>query len=214
MNALDLVVNASLFAKLILAVLLIASFVSWTIIVGKFRQLSVEGKNVDKLGEMMTHVDDVDVNRHIQMMLQGPSRALAGMLKEYRLFVKRGAEPAEAIASASELGQALQNRWVESMEENLPMLATIGSVSPYVGLLGTVGGVMMAMKGLAGDNVGLAVVAPAVSEALIATAAGLIAAIPAAVAYNQLIRKVDAIKARFDLVNVSLINLIKREGVV
>lgn len=214
MNALDLVVNASLFAKLILAVLLIASFVSWTIIVGKFRQLSVEGKNVDKLGEMMTHVDDVDVNRHIQMMLQGPSRALAGMLKEYRLFVKRGAEPAEAIASASELGQALQNSWVESMEENLPMLATIGSVSPYVGLLGTVGGVMMAMKGLAGDNVGLAVVAPAVSEALIATAAGLIAAIPAAVAYNQLIRKVDAIKARFDLVNVSLINLIKREGVV
>ena len=109
--------------------------------------------------------------------------------------------------------QAAFNRELDSLDRHLPFLASVGSVSPYIGLFGTVWGIMNAFIGLANVvQATLAQVAPGIAEALIATAMGLFAAIPAVIAYNHFAAKVDRLSLRFESFMEEFINIVDRKG--
>jgi biopolymer transport protein TolQ len=102
---------------------------------------------------------------------------------------------------------------MDILEANLPFLASVGSVSPYIGLFGTVWGIMHAFRGLANvQNATLAAVAPGIAEALVATAIGLFAAIPAVVAYNRAATDVDRLAIRFETFIEEFTNVLQRQG--
>ena len=127
--------------------------------------------------------------------------------KESRSFDKKSIESVRRAMSAS------YNREVDSLERHLPFLASVGSVSPYIGLFGTVWGIMNAFIGLSNvAQASLAQVAPGIAEALIATAIGLFAAIPAVIAYNRFAAKVDRLSIRYESFMEEFINTIDRKG--
>ncbi len=106
---------------------------------------------------------------------------------------------ASVVHAAHRAMKVSMSREIETLESNLPFLATVGSVSPYVGLFGTVWGIMESFRALAGvQQATLAMVAPGISEALIATAMGLLAAIPAVIAYNRFASEIDAMVVRYE----------------
>ena len=128
-------------------------------------------------------------------------------------FLKLSEKPEAEMLSGVRRGMsAAFQREIDDLERGLPLLASIGSVSPYIGLFGTVWGIMNAFTGLSTlENVSLAVVAPGIAEALVATAIGLFAAIPATVAYNSFATKLDRITNRFDSFSEEFMNILARQ---
>ena len=118
----------------------------------------------------------------------------------------------ECVEAATRAMRAAQLRETERLEEHLPMMATIGSVTPYVGLFGTVWGIMHSFQGLAKvQQATLSMVAPGISEALIATAMGLFAAIPAVVAYNRYAHDITRLSSRFESFIEEFSNVLQRQ---
>jgi len=133
--------------------------------------------------------------------------------KEYQSQKDHGSIDKKSIESVRRAMQASYNRELDVLDRHLPFLASVGSVSPYIGLFGTVWGIMNAFIGL--SNVAQATlthVAPGIAEALIATAIGLFAAIPAVIAYNRFAAKVDRLPLRFESFMEEFINIIDRKG--
>ena len=117
------------------------------------------------------------------------------------------------IDAARRAMKATYQREMDALEANLPFLASVGSVSPYIGLFGTVWGIMHSFRGLANvQNATLSAVAPGIAEALIATAIGLFAAIPAVVAYNRAATDVDRLSIRFETFIEEFTNILQRQG--
>jgi biopolymer transport protein TolQ len=120
---------------------------------------------------------------------------------------------AREIDAARRAMKATYQREMDILEANLPFLASVGSVSPYIGLFGTVWGIMHAFKGLANvQNATLAAVAPGIAEALVATAIGLFAAIPAVVAYNSNATEIDRLAIRFETFMEEFTNILQRKA--
>jgi biopolymer transport protein TolQ len=120
---------------------------------------------------------------------------------------------AREIDAARRAMKATYQREMDILEANLPFLASVGSVSPYIGLFGTVWGIMHAFKGLANvQNATLAAVAPGIAEALVATAIGLFAAIPAVVAYNSNATEIDRLAIRFETFMEEFTNILQRQA--
>jgi biopolymer transport protein TolQ len=135
----------------------------------------------------------------------------------FREFVKLRKQTTLAVASVMDgtrrAMRASYQRELEYLEKHLAFLATVGSVSPYIGLLGTVWGIMNAFRGLANvQQATLAQVAPGIAEALIATAIGLFAAIPAVVAFNYYAREIDSLSTRFESFMEEFSNILQRQG--
>ena len=128
-------------------------------------------------------------------------------------FLKLSDKPEAEMLSGVRRGMsAAFQREIDDLERGLPLLASIGSVSPYIGLFGTVWGIMNAFTGLSTlENVSLAVVAPGIAEALVATAIGLFAAIPATAAYNTFATRLDRITNRFDSFSEEFMNILARQ---
>jgi biopolymer transport protein TolQ len=121
---------------------------------------------------------------------------------------------AREIDAARRAMKATYQREMDILEANLPFLASVGSVSPYIGLFGTVWGIMHAFKGLSNvQNATLAAVAPGIAEALVATAIGLFAAIPAVVAYNSNATEIDRLAIRFETFMEEFTNILQRQAV-
>lgn len=202
----SLVVEASLLVQLVMLSLLIASVVSWSMIlqrVAVFRRAH---------RELLAFEDEfwsgVDLG---QLYRAGSSRAetesIEGLesifragFKEFSRMRQQGNVENEAImAGAERTMRVALAREEEYLERHLPFLANVGSASPYVGLFGTVWGIMTSFRGLANTHQAtLAAVAPGISEALIATAMGLFAAIPAVIAYNRFSARVDMLVSRYE----------------
>jgi biopolymer transport protein TolQ len=120
---------------------------------------------------------------------------------------------AREIDAARRAMKATYQREMDILEANLPFLASVGSVSPYIGLFGTVWGIMHAFKGLSNvQNATLAAVAPGIAEALVATAIGLFAAIPAVVAYNSNATEIDRLAIRFETFMEEFTNILQRQA--
>ncbi len=201
---LHLVLEASLPVKLVMLILLGASVASWTIIFYKNRVIRRALSAADSLEERFWSGADLaalfrEVSQEGQEVVGMDSIFEAGFREFARQRGKRASDPRLMLEGAQRAMRVALNREMDRLEHRVPFLATVGSISPYVGLFGTVWGIMIAFHGLANvKEATIAMVAPGISEALIATAMGLFAAIPAVVAYNRFANQVDRLHVRYE----------------
>ena len=205
LNVLALVLGASLPVKLVLALLVVFSFASWFIIFRKKAMLDRAMRGADEFEERFWSGADLaglfrEVTAHGEQITGIESIFEAGFREFARLRQRRGQMDARTMLEGAQRGMRVaQTREIDRLEQNLEFLANVGSISPYVGLFGTVWGIMIAFQGLASvKEATIAMVVPGISEALIATAMGLFAAIPAVWAYNRYSTKLERVVTRYD----------------
>ena len=216
-NILDLVIHASWPVKLVLLILVIFSFTSWVIIFRKKAMLDAAARDADGFEERFwSGVDLAALFREVGNRA-GEAGGLAAIFESgFREFVRqrqRGGEDRRAVLESSERAMRVAGtREVEKLESNLESLANVGSISTYVGLFGTVWGIMIAFQGLGSlKQATIATVAPGISEALVATAMGLVAAIPAVWAYNRYSTRLERITTRYDTFQEELSSVLHRQ---
>jgi biopolymer transport protein TolQ len=201
-SALDLILQASLIVQFVMALLVGASVVSWAIIFRKRQLLGAERQSADRFEEQFWSGGDLAAL--YKSLESGAPTGMAGVFvagfREFsRLRKQAGIAGGQLLEGSRRAMRVAQLRETDRLEQNLSTLATIGSTSPYVGLFGTVWGIMSAFQGLGNvQQATLAMVAPGIAEALIATAMGLFAAIPAVVAYNRYADQVGRLELRYD----------------
>lgn len=204
LNILALVINASLFVKLVLAVLFGFSFASWMIIWRKKQLVGNANASADEFEERFWSGADLaglfkDITGSGERVTASGAIFEAGFREFARLRQRRGVDSRALLEGAQRAMRVAATREVDRLETGLEFLANVGSISPYIGLLGTVWGIMSAFQGLANvKEATIAMVAPGISEALVATAMGLIAAIPASWAYNRFSTKLERLSLRYD----------------
>jgi biopolymer transport protein TolQ len=201
-SALDLILQASLIVQFVMALLVGASVVSWAILLRKRQLIGAERLAADRFEEQFWSGGDLAAL--YKSLESGAPSGMAGVFvagfREFsRLRKQAGISSAQLLEGSRRAMRVAQLRETDRLEQNLSTLATIGSTSPYVGLFGTVWGIMSAFQGLGNvQQATLAMVAPGIAEALIATAMGLFAAIPAVVAYNRYADQVGRLELRYD----------------
>ena len=214
----SLIWDASLPVQAVMLILVIASMASWKIIYLKIKTLKMAERNTDDFEKIFWSGGSLS-NLYESVSVKPPKDILglpvifkAGY-KEYISNKNTGALDKKSVESVRRAMSATYNREVDTLDRHLPFLASVGSVSPYIGLFGTVWGIMNAFIGLANvAQASLAQVAPGIAEALIATAIGLFAAIPAVIAYNKFASKVDRISIRYESFMEEFINIMDRKG--
>ena len=218
LSLIALVAQASLLVKLVMVLLLVVSLASWWFIFRKAFVLRATRRKTDDFEK--TFWSGPDLNQLFQTIVSG-HRAPASMERifeaGFREFVKLRRQSGLSIAVVMDgtrrAMRATYQREMDYLDSHLSFLATVGSVSPYVGLLGTVWGIMNAFRGLANvQQATLGQVAPGIAEALIATAIGLFAAIPAVVAFNYYAREIDRMSTRFETFMEEFSNILQRQG--
>lgn len=203
LSVFQLVVNASLLVQLVMLVLVAASLASWVMIFQRFFALRRVTRSIEGFEEYFWSGIDL---RQLYNELEQGEHELTGIetvfvagFKEYiRLSDQATADPDGVMLGVQRATRVAITREEEELEMHLPFLATVGSTSPYVGLFGTVWGIMNSFRSLANmTQATLASVAPGISEALIATAMGLFAAIPAVIGYNRFSARVEILMNRY-----------------
>lgn len=199
----QLVLTAGPVVKIVILVLVVASVISWGIIYSKSRQISRATRSAtDFENEFWSGADANAMYQHLRAREEG----LSGMehvfergFSEFARLVKQTSDSETVVEGAYRAMKIALSRETDAVEQHLSFLATVGSTAPYIGLFGTVWGIMNSFTALADvQQATLAMVAPGIAEALIATAIGLFAAIPAVVAYNRLSNKSDRLLNRYD----------------
>ena len=204
LSILNLVLEASLVVQIVMVILILISMYSWTIILYKRSVLNRARKNVIQferrfwsgadLSEMYKKIS----SRRDRDRLTGLESIFESGFREYvHLRKQKGLDAMAIVEGAQRSMRVSLNREYEHLEQNLSFLATAGSTSPYIGLFGTVWGIMNAFRSL-GVSSAISDVAPGIAEALIATAIGLFAAIPAVIAYNRFASDLERVMARYD----------------
>ena len=202
-SLITLIFNASVPVQLVMLVLLVASVFSWALMYvkhGYVRQSQTEAKTFE--GRFWSGINLSDLFAQLSVRQErrfGLEAIFENGFREFARARKAELDNSEVVRSAHRAMKVSMSREIEMLENNLTFLATVGSVSPYVGLFGTVWGIMESFRALAGvQQATMAMVAPGISEALIATAMGLLAAIPAVVAYNKFTSEIDAMIVRYE----------------
>ena len=204
MSFLSLVLGASFVVQLVLLALLLASIASWTVILKKRGMLKEAIGRADRFetefwsgGDLTAMYRRISKRGTTETGMQGIFES--GFREFSRLQAQDDFQPATVVEGCHRAMRVSQMREVDRLEQNLAMLATVGSTSPYVGLFGTVWGIMNAFIGLGNvQHATIAMVAPGIAEALVATAMGLFAAIPAVIAYNRYADQVGRLESRYD----------------
>ena len=204
LSLLDLILNASFLVQLVMLLLLVASFISWTMIFRKHTSLNRARRAADDFEDQFWSGQDLvsmfnRINAHAYDAT-GMERIFHSGFKEFARLRNQATIDAGAVLEGSERAMRIAlSREVDDLELHLSFLATVGSTSPYVGLFGTVWGIMNSFRALGNvTQATLAHVAPGIAEALIATAMGLFAAIPAVIAYNRYANDVERLHNRYD----------------
>lgn len=219
LSLLTLLSEASLPVQIVMAILLLASFVSWWYIFLKLfmlRRAETEAEEFERTfwagGDLSKLHESITAGRRAAEAIQGMASIFEAGYKEYaRLKRQGGIESSDLMESARRAMRAAFNREMDELDAHLPFLASVGSVSPYIGLFGTVWGIMNAFRGLANvAQATLAHVAPGIAEALIATAIGLFAAIPAVIAYNRFASTADRMAVRYESFMEEFTNILQR----
>ncbi|MDH5709823.1 MAG: protein TolQ [Hylemonella sp.] len=216
LSIVQLVLHASWVVQAVMVLLLIMSITSWAAIFSKLFAL----RRVKALNELFerdfwsgTSLNELFGAAAKNARGSGPMERIfaSGMREFQKLRERRITEAATLLDGARRAMRASFQRELDAIESNLSFLASVGSVSPYVGLFGTVWGIMHAFTGLASmQQVTLATVAPGIAEALVATAIGLFAAIPAVVAYNRFARDIDRVAIRLETFIEEFSNILQR----
>jgi len=202
-SILSLMANASIPVQLVLLILLFASIFSWALMYVKrsyIRQSQIEARTFE--GRFWSGINLSDLFSQLSVRQDkrfGLEAIFENGFREFARARKADLNDNAVVRSAHRAMKVSMSREIELLDNNLSFLATVGSVSPYIGLFGTVWGIMESFRALAGvQQATLAMVAPGISEALIATAMGLLAAIPAVIAYNKFSGEVDAMVIRYE----------------
>ncbi|MBW8843833.1 MAG: protein TolQ [Burkholderiales bacterium] len=217
LSIVSLILHASFAVQLVIAGLLLVSLASWSVIFGKLIGLGQikrrndafeaefwSGKNLNDLYQSVGNRADAAPLERI---------FASGMREFLKLREKRVTDTNSLLDSARRAMRASFQRELDAMEHNLSFLASVGSVSPYVGLFGTIWGIMHAFVGLSNlTQVTLATVAPGIAEALVATAIGLFAAIPAVLAYNRFARQIDRAAITLETFIEEFSNILQRNA--
>ncbi len=216
LSIVSLILNASWVVQFVVVLLIGISIASWAAIFRKVVALKKVQKLTDDFDREFwsgTSLNDLFAGAAQNAKYSGPmERIFASGMREYqKLRERRIADAGTLLDGARRAMRASYQRELDAIEVNLSFLATVGSVSPYVGLFGTVWGIMHAFTGLAAlEQVTLATVAPGIAEALVATAIGLFAAIPAVVAYNRFAHDIDRIANRLETFIEEFSNILQR----
>ncbi|NOQ14110.1 MAG: protein TolQ [Methyloprofundus sp.] len=213
-----LITQASFVVQLVMLILLIASLLSWTCIRFKYKELKRALQVTDQFdAEFWSGGDLSALYKKIttaDKQAEGIEKIFIAGYKEFsRMHSVAGVPANEKIDNAQRVMRIELARELDRLDENLPFLATVGSTSPYVGLFGTVWGIMNSFRSLSSaKQATLAQVAPGIAEALVATAIGLFAAIPAVVAYNHFATGIDRLSGRYELFIDEFVVLLQRQA--
>lgn len=223
MNAQDLsiftlVSEASLLAQAVMALLLGMSLLSWTYIFRKAFALRQARNQTEAFERDFWGGSDLQDLYRSAVSSRHPTGALervfaAGMAEYMKAQERHASDRTAVLDGARRAMKAAYQREMDALESHLPFLASVGSISPYIGLFGTVWGIMNAFRGLANvQQATLANVAPGIAEALVATAIGLFAAIPAVLAYNRYATDVDRLAVHFESFIEEFSNILQRQA--
>ena len=208
--------QAGLVVKSVMLILLIASVVSWTLILQRAWFFKLKKRQCDNFArrfwessDLSKLYSDIDSNADSK---QGLAAIFHSGFKEYIRSRKQGALFLEPIQRVMQISHAKE---AEALEEHLPFFASVGSIAPYIGLFGTVWGIMTSFQALGqASQATIAMVAPGISEALVATALGLFTAIPAVIAYNRYSTRANTLLSRYDIFQDELVALIEQQTAV
>ena len=218
MSVISLVAGASVLVKIVMVVLLVASLLSWYYIFVKvftYKRATSLANQFEK-----QFWSGADLNQLYQRAVGARDSAgsqerifESGFQEFVKLRKQSGMDIGTVLDGTRRAMRATYQREMERLEAHLSFLATVGSVSPYVGLFGTVWGIMNSFRGLANmSQATLGAVAPGIAEALIATAMGLFAAIPAVVAYNRFAGDINRLATRFESFMEEFSNILQRQA--
>ena len=219
MAILSLIAHASIIVKIVLAILVLASMMSWWYIFVKMFSVRTAKKQAEDFErEFWGGADIVGLYQRAsagQYEPAGMERIFEAGFKEYlKLKSRSGSDIGALMDGTRRAMKATFQRELDFLEAHLSFLATVGSVSPYIGLFGTVWGIMNAFRSLTNmAQATLAQVAPGMAEALIATAIGLFAAIPAVIAYNKYTAEIDRLANRYESFMEEFTNILQRQAV-
>ena len=213
-----LIANASMLVQLVLLALLLVSVVSWSMIFTKRVALNKARRQADEFEDQFWSLEDltplytkVSAKRY---QPTGMEKIFEAGFREFaRLHKQSGMDPEAVLEGAQRSMRVMLNKEIEALEMNLSFLATVGSTSPYVGLFGTVWGIMNSFRALGNvQQATIAMVAPGIAEALIATAMGLFAAIPAVIAFNRFSNDVERLINRYDTFSEEFASILHRHA--
>ena len=216
-SLLHLIINASFTVQMVMLILLLASVLSWALIFKKSSHIKRLEKSADEFEDDFWSVGDMN---RLHQDWGGSSESVNGMAaifvagyREYTRLAKKGdVGRTEMLDGVHRAMRVVLNREVDEIETHLPFLATVGSTAPYVGLFGTVWGIMHSFRSLgAMKQVTIATVAPGISEALVATAMGLFAAIPAVIAYNRLATSAERLASKYEIFMEEFLSIVNRQ---
>jgi biopolymer transport protein TolQ len=219
LSIVSLVLHASLLVQFVMGLLLVMSLFSWTYIFRKAFALRAARSQTESFerdfwagGDLQALYQSAANTRHTTGALE---RIFEAGMREYlkaRELQRGGGDPSAILDASRRAMRAAYQREMDSLESHLPFLASVGSVSPYIGLFGTVWGIMNAFRGLSNvQQATLSAVAPGIAEALVATAIGLFAAIPAVIAYNRYATEMDRLANRFESFMEEFSNILQRQ---
>ncbi len=218
LSLLELVLNASILVQLVMLLLLVASLMSWTMIFRKLTTFRRARAAADDFEEQFWSGQDLvsifnRINTHAYDAT-GMERIFHSGFKEFARLRAQSGIDASAVLDGSERAMRIAlSRELDLLEMHLSFLATVGSTSPYLGLFGTVWGIMNSFRALGNvSQATLALVAPGIAEALIATAMGLFAAIPAVIAYNRFADDVERLHNRYDIFIEEFTAILRRQA--
>ena len=216
LSILHLILNASAVVQVVMAILASVSFMSWYYIFSKWFTLRTARAQTEQFerdfwsgGDLNSLYQSAVNNRHGTGSME---RIFEAGFREFtKLRSQKNLDPKDVIDGSRRAMRATYQREVDSIDAHLAFLASVGSVSPYIGLLGTVWGIMNSFRGLSSvGSATLAQVAPGSAEAMVATAIGLFAAIPAVVAYNRFAHDIDRLGIRFESFMEEFSNILQR----
>jgi len=214
----QLILHASWMVKFVMLVLLLASVASWMIIFRKRSALNAADKNAKRFEERFW--SGMKLNELYEQLARdddsgdGLEQVFTAGFAEFVRLREQGRMSADRVVEGAERAMRVAlTRELDDLEHHLSFLATVGSTSPYIGLFGTVWGIMTSFQALANVNQAtIAMVAPGISEALIATAMGLFAAIPAVIAYNKFSNQVERLDMRFESFKEEFSSILNRQA--
>lgn len=218
MSLLSLISGASLPVQLVMLILLMTSLFSWWYIfikVATIKRAETESEDFENKfwsgGDLNKLYESVTAGRRKP---QGMASIFEAGFKEFIRHKQQGRmEVSDVMEGSRRAMRAAYNRELDDLDAHLPFLASVGSVSPYIGLFGTVWGIMNSFRGLSSvAQATLSQVAPGIAEALIATAIGLFAAIPAVIAYNRFANAVDRLSVRYESFMEEFTNILQRKS--
>ena len=217
MSLFSLVTRASILVQIVMLILLAASVLSWIIIVLKFKvlkQAKVEALRFED--QFWSGINLSDLYQQVKRKSderRGMAKIFEVGFAEYVRIHKNKSNTAMMLAGVQRSMKVALAREEDDLDSNLSLLATVGSISPYIGLFGTVWGIMRSFIALgAVEHASLAMVAPGIAEALIATAMGLFAAIPAVIAYNRYAEKVDRLSSTYENFAEEFATILQRQS--